>query len=108
MSTSYMRSTTNPFVGKMERSHWLYMDPDHVQNQGPTRTLVRRPTELRLHPCHNDQDLSIQDHVVQPQGLPKWARLESRNNIIQGQPTVPCIIRPSCWPNSCLDQKIQM
>ena len=31
MSTSYMRSTTNLFVGKMERSHWLYMDPDHVQ-----------------------------------------------------------------------------
>ena len=30
MSTSYMRSTTNPFLGKMERSHWLYRDPDHV------------------------------------------------------------------------------
>ena len=39
---------------------------------------------------------------------PEWARHESKNNIIQGQPTVPWIIRPSCWPNSCLDQKIQM
>ena len=46
-----------------------------------------------------------QEHVVQPQGLPKWARLELRNNIIQGQPTVPWIIRPNCWPNSCLDQR---
>ena len=60
------------------------------------------------HPSQDHQDLSIQDHVVQPQGLPKWARLESKNNIIQGQPTEPWIIRPSCWPNSCLDQKIQM
>ena len=51
---------------------------------------------------------SIQEHVVQPQGLPKWARLELRNNIIQGQPTVPWIIRLNCWPNFCLDQKIQM
>ena len=40
--------------------------------------------------------------------LPKWARLESKKNIIQGQPTVPWIIPPSFWPNSCLDQKIQM
>ena len=69
-------------------------------------TLVRRPTEPRLHPSQDDQELSI--HVVQPQGLPKWARHESKDNIIQGQPTVPWIIRPSCWPNSCLDQKIQM
>ena len=58
--------------------------------------------------CQDDQDLSIHEHVVQPQGLRKWARLELRNNIIQGQPTVPWNIRPSCWPNSCLDQKIQM
>ena len=26
----------------------------------------------------------------------------------QGQPTVPWIIRPNCWPNFCRDQKIQM
>ena len=103
-----MRSTTNPFMEKMERNHWQYTDPDHVQTQGPTRTLTRRPTEPRQHPCQGDRDPSIQEHVVQPQGLPKWARLELRNNIIQGQPTVPWIIRPNCWPNFCLDQKIQM
>ena len=39
---------------------------------------------------------------------PKVGRLVLRNNIIQGQPTVPWIIRPNCWPNFCLDQKIQM
>ena len=104
MSTSYIRSTTNPSVGKMERSHWLYMDPYHVQTSGPTCTRVLRP----LHPCQDEQDLSIQDHVIQPQGLPKWAQHESKNNIIQGQPTEPWITRPNCWPNSCLDQKIQM
>ena len=49
----------------------------------------------------------MQEHFLQPQGPPKWARLEFRNNIIQGQPTVPWIIRPNCWPNFCLDQKIQ-
>ena len=38
---------------------------------------------------------------------PELALHESKN-IIQGQPTVPWIKRPSCWPNSCLDQKIQM
>ena len=41
-----------------------------------------------------------------------WAaevgRIELSNNIIQGQPTVPWIIRPNCWPNFCLDQKMQM
>ena len=108
MNTSSMRSTTNPFVGKMERSHWQYEDPDHVQTWGPTRTLARRPTEPRLNPCKDDQDLSIQEHVVQPQGLPKWARLELKNSIIQGQLTVPWIIRPNCWPNFFPDQKIQM
>ena len=107
MNTSSMRSTTNPFVEKMERSHWQYMDPDHVQTQGPTRTLARRPTEPRQHPCQDDRDPSIQEHVVQPQGLLKWARLGLRNNTIQGQPTVPWIIRPNCWPNFCLHQKIQ-
>ena len=61
------------------------------------------PQVLRpQHPCQDDYDLS-----TQPQGLPKWAQHESKN-IIQGQPTVPWIKRPSCWPNSCLDQKIQM
>ena len=75
---------------------------------GSYTPLARRPTEPRQHPCQDDRDPSIQEHVVQPQGLPKWARLELRDNIIQGQPTVPWIIRPNCWPNFCLDQKIQM
>ena len=66
------------------------------------------PTEPRQHPCQDDRDQRIQEHLVQPKGLPKWARLELRNSIIQGQPTVPWIIRPNCWPNFCLDQKIQM
>ena len=44
---------------------------------------------------------------LRPEYLPKWAQHESKN-IIQGQPTVPWIKRPSCWPNFCLDQKIQM
>ena len=108
MNTSSMRSTTNPFVEKMGRSHWQYTDPDQVQTQGPTRTLARLPTEPRQHPCQDDRDPSIQEHVVQRQGLPKWARLEFKNNIIQGQPTVPWIIQPNCWPNFFLDQKIQM
>ena len=29
------------------------------------------PTEPRQHPCQDDRDLSIQEHVVQPRGLPK-------------------------------------
>ena len=74
------------------------MDPDYVQILGPTLTQVPHPQ----HPCQGDYDLS-----TQPQGLPKWAQHESKNTI-QGQPTVPWIKRPSCWPNSCLDQKIQM
>ena len=36
-----------------------------------TLTLARRPTEPRQHPCQDDRDPSIQEHVVQPQGLPK-------------------------------------
>ena len=33
-------------------------------------------------------------------------RVEEQHH--QGQPTVPWIIRPNCWPNFFLDQKIQM
>ena len=66
--------------------------PDRAE----TASLPRRPRPKYPRAC------------CPPQGLPKSARLELRNNIIQGQSTVPWIIRPNCWPNFCLDQKIQM
>ena len=71
MNTSSMRSITNPFVEKTGRSHWQYTDLDHVQTSGPRCTLARRPSEPRQHPCQDDRDPSIQEHVVQPRGLPK-------------------------------------
>ena len=64
MNTSSMRSTTNPFVEKMERNHWHDTDADHVQTKGPTRSLAHRPTEPRQHPCQEDRNPSIQEHVV--------------------------------------------
>ena len=60
-----MRSTINPSVGKMERSPWLYMDPDHVQIKGPTHTLVPRPQ----HPCQDDYDpMKVLPWVVEGAG----------------------------------------
>ena len=61
---------------------------------------------LAVHGSRPRTDLGSYAHSGPPStaSLPKH---ESKN-IIQGQPTVPWIKRPSCWPNSCLDQKIQM
>ena len=73
-----------------------YMHCGPLSDRAETASLPRRPRPEYPRAC------------CPTQRAPEVSRLELRNNIMQGQPTVPWTIRPNCWPNFCLDRKIQM